>query len=147
MKKVLFLFLMCLPIVVCAQDEKKEERVVNMNRTFSVGGKALMCLRSANAGKNDLKALTWVLENNLIGEKNFITFNVDNAKTNRMEARQTWNDGEQVQMRIDEKGLKTYVVYDDTFIHLLLTEIGQDVYVIMLYSQLINEKNKTYLGK
>ena len=134
-------------MLAVAQDEQKGERVVNMNRTFSVGGKALMCLRSANAGKNDLKALTWVLENKLIGEKNFITFNVDNAKTNRMEARQTWNDGEQVQMRIDEKGLKTYVVYDDTFIHLLLTEIGQDVYAIMLYSQLINEKNKTYLGK
>lgn len=134
-------------MLAVAQDEQKDERVVNMNRTFSVGGKALMCLRSANAGKNDLKALTWVLENNLIGEKNFITFNVDNAKTNRMEARQTWNDGEQVQMRIDEKGLKTYVVYDDTFIHLLLTEIGQDVYAIMLYSQLINEKNKTFLGK
>lgn len=128
-----------------AQTTNDSIKTIPMNRTFSVGGKALMCLRSANAAKRDLKPLEWTLENHPIGEKNLITLHVKNAKTGLTEARQTWSDGERVVMTIDNKGNKKYQVYDDTFRHLLLGSVGKDIYVIFLYSQLLGEEdNITY---
>lgn len=128
-----------------AQTNNDSIKTIPMNRTFSVGGKALMCLRSANAAKRDLKPLEWTLENHPIGDKNFITLHVKNAKTGLTEARQTWSDGEQVVMTIDNEGSKKYQVYDDTFRHLLIVDLGKETYVLFLYSHLLSEEdNITY---
>ena len=132
---------------VSAQVTNDSVKTIQMNRTFSVGGKALMCLRSANAAKRDLKPLEWTLENHPIGEKNFITLHVKNAKTGLTEARQTWSDGEQVVMMIGKDGLKKYQVYDDMFRHLLMADCGKDYYVIFLYSELLGSNQDFHLEK
>lgn len=148
MKRVFFLLLtLLMTSAVSAQTTNDSIKTILMNRTFSVGGKALMCLRSANAAKRDLKPLEWTLENHPIGEKNFITLHVKNAKTGLTEASQTWSDGERVVMTIDNKGNKKYQVYDDTFRHLLMADLGKDVYVLFLYSQLLTEEDNINFEK
>lgn len=44
MKKVI-LFLAMMAVAITIKAQKAELEVVDMNRTFSVGGKAIMCLR------------------------------------------------------------------------------------------------------
>ena len=140
MKKVLFIALFILmTAAVSAQESNDSIKTIPMNRAFSVGGKAIMCLRSANASKRSLKPLEWTMENHPINDKNFITLHVKNTKTGLTEARQTWSDNEQVVMKINEKGEKTYMVYDDMFRHLVIMELSQYSYVILLYSDLINK--------
>ena len=62
MRKALFIFALLLSgLTASAQGEVKEDTIqspqletVDMNRTFSVGGNALMCLRSNNVTKRSL---------------------------------------------------------------------------------------------
>ena len=81
MKRLFLFFLMCLPMMVAAQEQNDSIQVVDLNRTFSFGGKAIMCLRSANADKRSLQPLEWTLKNDHIGDNNIVVLDVKNAKT------------------------------------------------------------------
>jgi hypothetical protein len=123
-----------------AQDTEKNDsvQVIDMNRTFSVGGRALLCLRSAEASRKDVKALSWTLTNNPVGDQNFVHLEVKNAKTDKVEAFQSWNGGVQVTMKKKSDGKITYEVYDDTFMHLRIVELNNNgIYIILLYSELL----------
>ena len=146
MKKLLFVFFLFYGISVLAQDGnitlgKDSIETIDMNRTFSVGGRAIMCLRSANANKKELKALTWTLENNRAGNQNFVMLKVQNVKTEQMEAMNTWNGGVNIEMTKRKDGTFIYNVYDDLFTHLRIVQMSKDsdIYIILFYSELINK--------
>lgn len=115
-----------------------QKQVIPMNRTFSVGGKAIMCLRSNTAMKNDMKALTWTLSNDRIADKNIVVLDVKNIRTGRTEAHQLW-DGVEVYLVRNKKGSTMYTVQDDMFSHLRIIDIGDDTYVILFYSELLKK--------
>ena len=133
MRKLMILFALMVAMTATAQ-----EQVVDMNRTFSVGGKALLLLRSAKAEKKDLKALTWILENNHIGDTNILTLKVKNEKTGENECHQTWNDVN-ITMTKGDDGLLKYTVTDDMFVHLRVIEFQKDMYMILFYSELLEK--------
>lgn len=122
------------------QMENKADsvRIVDMNRTFSVGGNALMLLRSNNAAKKDMKPLAWTLKNDRIGDTNIVVLEVKNRRTGETEAYQSWSESVNVTMKITKDGTTMYDVSDDLFSHLRIvkTNIGT---IIMFYSELKNQ--------
>ena len=150
MKKALSIVIMLLlAMTISAQEEatptdstKAELEVVDMNRTFSVGGKALMCLRSNKAEKRNLQALEWTLKNDRIGDKNVVVLDVINARDNSTVAHQMWSDGAMVRMKVTNKDgkkvPKMYEVYDDMFSHLRIADVG-NMWVILFYSEMIEQ--------
>ena len=140
MKKILLLLSMCLlSLSGMAQSEtenaKDTTQVIDMGRTFSVGGRAIFCMRSSHVNKREAKALQWTLENDRVADQNFVKLNVVNVKTGDVEVNQHWNGNVQVRMLNSEKGI-IYEVYDDTFSHLRIVQYKSDVYIIMFYSEL-----------
>ena len=149
MKKLLFIMLMLsMGLMAQAQDqangtqdsvqvENKADsvRVVDMNRTFSVGGNAIMLLRSNTAEKRNLKPLEWTLKNDRIGDTNIVVLEVKNRRTGETEAYQSWSEGVNVTMKITKDGTTMYDVSDDLFSHLRImkTNVGT---IIMFYSEL-----------
>ena len=119
------------------QVESKADsiRVVDMNRTFSVGGNALMLLRSNNAAKKDMKPLEWTLKNDRIGDTNIVVLEVKNRRTGETEAYQTWSEGVNVTMKITNDGTTMYDVSDDLFSHLRIMKMNVGT-IIMFYSEL-----------
>ena len=122
------------------QVENKADsiRVVDMNRTFSVGGNALMLLRSNNAAKKDMKPLEWTLKNDRINDTNIVVLEVKNSRTGETEAHQIWSDGVNVTMKITNDGTTMYDVSDDLFSHLRIMKVKLGT-VIMFYSELKNQ--------
>ena len=120
---------------VQVENKSDSVRVVDMNRTFSVGGNALMLLRSNNAAKKDMKPLEWTLKNDRINDTNIVVLEVKNRRTGETEAPQIWSDGVNVTMKITNDGTTMYDVSDDIFSHLRImkTNIGT---IIMFYSEL-----------
>ena len=120
---------------VQVENKSDSVRVVDMNRTFSVGGNALMLLRSNNAAKKDMKPLEWTLKNDRINDTNIVVLEVKNRRTGETEAHQIWSDGVNVTMKITNDGTTMYDVSDDIFSHLRImkTNIGT---IIMFYSEL-----------
>lgn len=139
MKKLLLFVLMMVAMTATAQETNDSIQTIEMNRTFSVGGKALMCLRSAEAGKNDLKALTWTLKNDRVGDKNFVVLDVKNEKTGTKEVHQSWSDGVFVRLHMKNGKPTMYELYDDMFSHLRILDLGKNVSVIMFYSELLKK--------
>lgn len=145
MKKVAFFTIMMLVAIAASAQEvgsnKKETEyeIIDMNRTFSVGGEAIMCLTSKTATKKNLQALEWTLKNDHIGETNIVVIDVKNAKTGQTVAHQSWSDGVYVRMRVDkDKKPVTYEVYDDMFNHLLIAQLQLGT-IIQLYSELLKK--------
>ena len=149
MKKVLFILLMLsMGLMAQAQEqanstqdsvqvENKADsvRVVDMNRTFSVGGNALMLLRSNNAAKKDMKPLAWTLKNDRVNETNIVVLEVKNRRTGDLEAYQVWSEGVNVTMKITKDGTTMYDVSDDLFSHLRIMKMDMGT-IIMFYSEL-----------
>jgi len=154
MKKVLFIIMLMLSMGLAAkaqeqangtqQDSVQVEnqadnvRVVDMNRTFSVGGNAFMMLRSNNAAKKEMRPLEWVLKNDRINDTNIVTLDVKNRRTGDLEAYQVWTEGVNVTMKIMSDGTTLYEVSDDVFSHLRIMEIDLGT-VIMFYSELLKQ--------
>lgn len=109
--------------------------VIDLNRTFSVGGSAILCLRSNEASKKDLKSLNWTLKNDRIGETNLVVLEVKNSRDGSNVAYQTWSDV-QVRMKTKDKKPILYEVYDDTFSHLRIANVDMG-YIILFFSQLL----------
>ena len=120
---------------VQVENKADSVRVVDMKRTFSVGGNALMLLRSNNAAKKDMNPLEWTLKNDRINDTNIVVLEVKNRRTGETEAHQIWSDGVNVTMKITKDGTTMYDVSDDLFSHLRImkTNIGT---IIMFYSEL-----------
>lgn len=138
MKKV-FLFFAMMAVAITIKAQKAELEVVDMNRTFSVGGKAIMCLRSNEANKRSLQALEWTLKNDHIGENNIVALDVKNAKTGKQVAHQSWGDNIQIRMKLDAKSKPMmYEVYDDMFSHLRIVDVDLG-WVILFYSDMLKE--------
>lgn len=120
------------------QDTTKVEmETVDMNRTFSVGGKAIMCLRSNEGSKRSLQALEWTLKNDHIGDTNIVVLDVKNAKDGSTVAHQSWGEGVMVRMMVKDKKPAIYEVYDDMFSHLRIADVGMG-WVILFFSEMIN---------
>lgn len=141
MKKVLFIMLMLsMGLMAQAQEQTDSTRVdsvqvINMNRTFSVGGNAIMLLRSNTAEKRNLKPLEWTLKNDRIGDTNIVVLEVKNRRTGETEAHQLWSEGVNVTMSIFKDGSTMYDVSDDLFSHLRIMKVSLGT-VIMFYSEL-----------
>ena len=119
------------------QVENKADsiRIVDMNRTFSVGGNAIMLLRSNNAAKKDLRPLEWTLKNDRVNETNIVVLEVKNLRTGDLEAYQVWSEGVNVTMKITKDGTTMYDVSDDLFSHLRIMKMDMGT-IIMFYSEL-----------
>lgn len=139
MKKVLSIIaLLLIGMVASAQETAKAElETVDMNRTFSVGGKAIMCLRSKEASKKSLQALEWTLKNDRIGDTNIVVLDVKNAKDGSTVAHQSWSEGVMVRMKVKDKKPVVYEVYDDMFSHLRIADVDFG-WIILFYSEMIN---------
>ena len=139
MKKVLSIIaLLLIGMVASAQETAKAElETVDMNRTFSVGGKAIMCLRSKEASKKSLQALDWTLKNDRIGDTNIVVLDVKNAKDGSTVAHQSWSEGVMVRMKVKDKKPVVYEVYDDMFSHLRIADVDLG-WIILFYSEMIN---------
>ena len=141
-KLVLIIALAVFSVVNISAQEKVTKNdsieVIDLNRTFSIGGKALMCLRSANMSKRNLQSLDWTLENNPVGDKNMVTLKVTNSKTGAIVAFQIWDDGVNVRMKRNryKKDSSMYEVYDDMFSHLRMVQFSGDTYIILYYSEM-----------
>ena len=120
---------------VQVENKADSVRVVDMNRTFSVGGNAIMLLRSNNAAKKDLKPLEWTLKNDRIGDTNIVVLDVKNKRTGETEAYQSWSEGVNITMSIYPDGTTMYDVSDDLFSHLRIMKVKLGT-VIMFYSEL-----------
>lgn len=138
MKKLLLLTMMIAAMTATAQETNDSIQNIEMNRTFSVGGKAIMCLRSNEAGKRDLKPLTWTLKNDRVGDKNFVVLDVKNEKTGTKEVHQSWSDGVFVRMKTEKGKPIIYEVYDDMFSHLRIVDVKLGN-IIMFYSVLLKK--------
>lgn len=113
-------------------------QIVDMNRTFSIGGNALLLLRSNNASKRDMKPLEWTLKNDHIGDTNVIVLDVKNKRTGETEAHQLWSDGVNIRMKITKDGTVLYEVSDDLFSHLRIMKASVGT-IIMFYSELLKQ--------
>ena len=136
MKKALFLLLMCVAMNVQAQSDSIQ--VIDMNRTFSVGGKAIMCLRSANANKKSLQPLEWTLKNDRIGNSNITVLDVKNSRTGETVAHQSWSDGTLIHMKTKDNKPVMYEVYDDMFSHLRIVDVDLG-FIILFYSEMLKQ--------
>lgn len=146
MKKLFFVFFCIFSLTSMAQNEPANNpedsvQVIDMNRTFSVGGRALMCLKSKTADKKSVKALTWTLDNKRAGDQNFVHLEVKNAKTGQVEEFNSWNGGVEIRMVKKSNGTISYQVFDDTFSHLVISQLNKDkdIYVILYYSELLEK--------
>ena len=143
MKKVLFLFLMCLPMMAGAQEEtdsvaKQSKRKIEITTDFNMAGDAVLLAKSTKVSKSDLKPMKWELTNQTVGDANFITLKITNEKTGKMEELKSWKDGVHLMMEIDEKKQAMYTIYDDTFIHCRIIELPLGT-SILLFSALRNK--------
>lgn len=137
-KALLFFALLLVGMMASAQDTAKVEmETVDMNRTFSVGGKAIMCLRSKEASKRSLQALEWTLKNDRIGDTNIVVLDVKNAKDGSTVVHQSWSEGVMVRMKVKDKKPALYEVYDDMFSHLRIADVDLG-WIILFYSEMIN---------
>jgi len=144
MKKLLFIMLMLsMGLMAQAQEQTDSTRVdsvqvIDMNRTFSVGGNAMMLLRSNNAAKKDMKPLEWTLKNDRIGDTNIVVLEVKNRRTGETEAHQMWSEGVNVTMKITKDGTTMYDVSDDLFSHLRIIKMNVGT-IIMFYSEMLKQ--------
>lgn len=138
MKKLLFLLFAFFVLVANAQENNDSIQTIEMNRTFSVGGNAIMCLRSANANKKSLQALEWTLKNNHIGENNVIVLEVKNRNTGEQVAHQIWTDGAFARMKVKNGKPAMYEVYDDLFSHLRIVDVNLG-FIVLFYSEMLKK--------
>ena len=144
MKKALMtIALLAAGLTASAQGEVKEDTIhrpqletVDMNRTFSVGGNALMCLRSNNATKRSVQPLEWTLKNDIVGGQNFVTLDVKNRNTGASVAHQTWDEGQLIRMKIKEGKPAMSEVYDDMFSHLRIVDVNMG-WIILFFSEIL----------
>ena len=143
--KKLFLIMLVLSIGLIAKAQETSDstkvdsvQVVNMNRTFSIGGNALLLLRSNNASKRDMKPLEWTLKNDRIGDTNIVVLDVKNKRTGETEAHQLWSEGVNITMKTTKDGTILYDVSDDLFSHLRIMKANVGT-IIMFYSELIKK--------
>ena len=129
-----------LMMAIAMSAQKVELEVVDMNRTFSVGGKAIMCLRSKEATKKSLQPLEWTLKNDRIGNTNIVVLDVKNSKTGELVAHQSWSDGINIRMKLGAKDNPVlYELYDDMFSHLRIVDVDLGC-IILFYSEIIKDK-------
>lgn len=138
MKKLLIFLFAFFVMVANAQENNDSIQTIEMNRTFSVGGKAIMCLRSENANKKSLQALEWTLKNNHIGENNVIVLEVKNRNTGEQVAHQIWTDGAFVRMKVKNGKPAMYEVYDDLFSHLRIVDVNLG-FIVLFYSEMLKK--------
>lgn len=119
--------------------ETEHSRIIPLNRTFSVGGNALTCQRSQSFNESDIKSFIWTLENNCIGDHNFLTFECKERDNGNLVAYKNWYGDVECFMAIKSDGTKSYIILDETFIHLQITELKDDMYMILFYSDLIKK--------
>jgi len=137
------MLMLSMGLMAQAQEQTDSTRVdsvqvIDMNRTFSVGGNAMMLLRSNNAAKKDMKPLEWTLKNDRIGDTNIVVLEVKNRRTGETEAHQLWSEGVNVTMKITKDGTTMYDVSDDLFSHLRIIKMNVGT-IIMFYSEMLKQ--------
>jgi len=139
MKRIMTITI-ALMMAIAMSAQKVELEVVDMNRTFSVGGKAIMCLRSKEATKKSLQPLEWTLKNDRIGNTNIVVLDVKNSNTGELVAHQSWSDGINIRMKLGAKDNPVlYELYDDMFSHLRIADVDLG-WIILFYSEIIKDK-------
>ena len=139
MRRLAILFaLMLFWMTASAQTENSDIKILDLNRSFSVGGKAIACQqKNKKLGPEDYANLTWTLENKHLDGMNFITLDVRDASDGTIYAYKTWYNGELIKMVVRGGKPMGYMVYDDMFIHLRIILGEKDDDVIFLYSELL----------
>lgn len=95
MKKVLFLLLLCMPLLSVAQEG--EDKIIDMNRNFNIGGKCILFTKSKNPQPTDKCDYTWELKNSRVASENFVTLKIKDADGHIVE-HSSWHDGVNVFM-------------------------------------------------
>ena len=117
-----------------------KDRYIDMNRTFSVSGKAVMLMKTKVTDDHEFQDLRWTLSNQHFNSGNVLTLDVTDATTGEVVAHQMWHGEESINMVIREDGKKAYLVYDQDFYHLRILETPikgfPDYFTIMLFTEL-----------
>lgn len=134
MKKVLFLLLLCMPLLSVAQEG--EDKIIDMNRNFNIGGKCILFTKSKNPQPTDKCDYTWELKNSRVASENFVTLKIKDADSHIVE-HSSWHDGVNVFMIRTPDKKDNYYVNDDVFSHLRIYEYEDGTYSVHLYSVII----------
>ena len=118
MRKSIAIITLLLAVLTASAQQR-----IDMNRSFDVSGTAFIFSKADQITKSDYIPTKWNLKNNHVGGNNYLIFSAQNAKTGESLALQAFDENIGIQLRIGEDGKKTYVVYDNDFFHLMITEI------------------------
>ena len=117
-------------------------QVVDMNRTFNVSDPVTMLFETETLSKENAqimpKGSTWHLENNVVGDDNFVKFWIDKGDGQKSYYHY-WNGGVKLQYKKTDKG-QIYYVYDKDFKHLTITKLS-GMWIVQLCTILIKKDN------
>ena len=134
MKKVLFLFMMCMAVISAYSQNKH----VVIDRNCKLSGQAFAILKTEKVSPQDAQFLSdgsqWYIDNKRIGNKNYVSFWIETPNGKKKEYN-SWNDhGVTVYILNGDEGTKSYTVSDDTFCYLVIIEIEKGKYLIQLHT-------------
>lgn len=120
------------------EDSKPKEQLISMNRDFNLGGHCSFFCKQKQALPDDVCDLKWELKNTVIGQDNHITLSIYDRDGSLYDYR-SWGKGANASLLINEKGMKTYCVSDDTFSHLFIIEQENEDYIIRLFTEMLQK--------
>lgn len=128
MKRLLFFFLMCLPMMAGAQT-----RAVDRNCTLI--GEAFAICKTDSLERDAVpceKGTKWFITNNRIGDDNYVSFYIETPDGRKKEFNHWEKHDVCVYIIKREDGKKHYVVCDDIFNYLMLVQSGEKHLVQLL---------------
>ena len=123
MKKVVLLLL----ALMLSISTVKAQKVINMNREFSVTGTLKeYCVTEELDGLFKVKkGVNWHLENSPYNEQNYIRFWIE-TPNGEQEEYKSWKGKEiKIVMILNEDGKKNYLIRDDLFQHLIIMQLEE----------------------
>ena len=123
MKKVVLLLL----ALMLSISTVKAQKVINMNREFSVTGtlKKYCVTEELDGLINVKKGVNWHLENSPYNEQNYIRFWIE-TPNGEQEEYKVWKGKEiKIVMILNEDGGKNYLIRDDLFQHLIIMQLEE----------------------
>lgn len=129
-KRVIISFMLLFALAVSAQNS----RIIDRNLTFS--GDLVGLTKSHNPKEDDFikynDGRKWFLKNVRVGDENHIRFWIETPDGMSIEY-QTWSGHMACIMFFkNSDGNQCYNVFDDTFVYLMIVEIGEGKYIAKL---------------
>lgn len=137
MRRLAILFaLMLFGVGVSAQatKQKSKKRVVEVTRSFTADGKAVMLATSSDSDGNNHGEFTWKLTNERIKGHNIVFFEVCD-KWGLPIVFKTWDTGARIKMTFEGDEPYEYEVFDGALSHLRIMFILPTHIILCLYPQ------------